>query len=65
MRFVESRNTLNLDTRRNRQLLNLQPLTLRRVATLLALLALLAGCGTRGPLYLPDDPQKTDNNSRR
>jgi len=63
--FTESGETLNLIPCRNRQLLNLQPLTLRRVAILLSLLALLAGCGTKGALYLPDDQQKTDNNSRR
>jgi predicted small lipoprotein YifL len=38
---------------------------MRRVATVLALLAILAGCGTKGPLYLPDETPKTDNNSRR
>lgn len=26
--------------------------------TLLAVILLLAGCGQKGPLYLPDEPQK-------
>ena len=38
---------------------------MRRAASLLMLLALLAGCGTKGPLYLPDEKPRTDNNARR
>jgi predicted small lipoprotein YifL len=39
----------------------------RRLAALLALLALLSSCGTKGPLYLPapDDRPKPNDNSRR
>jgi predicted small lipoprotein YifL len=38
---------------------------MRRAASLMLLLVLLAGCGTKGPLYLPDEKARTDNNARR
>lgn len=31
-----------------------------RVLLLTALLALAAGCGQKGPLYLPDEPEQSD-----
>jgi predicted small lipoprotein YifL len=38
---------------------------MRRTALLLTLLALVAGCGTKGALYLPDEKARTDNSARR
>ena len=40
---------------------------LRRAASLVVLVALLAGCGSKGPLFLPspEGQPRTDNNQRR
>jgi predicted small lipoprotein YifL len=36
-----------------------------RLIPLLLLLALVAGCGQKGPLYLPDDPQSPEEEQRK
>jgi predicted small lipoprotein YifL len=39
---------------------------MRRAAGILLLIALVAGCGSKGALYLPDAADKrSDNNPRR
>jgi predicted small lipoprotein YifL len=38
---------------------------MRRAVFLLILLTLIAGCGTKGALYLPDEKSRTDNSARR
>ncbi len=34
---------------------------LRRIAIIAALAVLIAGCGQKGPLYLPDSPRDSDD----